>query len=114
MAGVRGYKDPNVAISDGKSVFYQVVNSTLSTKTDYLLPFYLNEQGGKWIQATQCMEAGSNGMGFQNVTHMEMLNVSRLARKPGSSQWRLEQSLGRSEYSMVLGYVISPSHFQGR
>ena len=86
MAGVRGYKDPNVAISDGKSVFYQVVNSTLSTKTDHLLPFYLNEQGGKWVEATQCMEAGSNSMGFHNVTYIEMLIVSRLARKPGSSE----------------------------
>ena len=60
MAGVRGFKDPNAAISDGKTTFYQVVNSTLSTKTDYLLPFYLNEKGGKWVEATQCMEAGSN------------------------------------------------------
>lgn len=51
MAGVRGYKDPNVAISDGKSVFYQKLNSSLSTKADYLLPFYLNEKGGKWLEA---------------------------------------------------------------
>jgi hypothetical protein len=49
-----------VQINDGKSAFYQVVNSTLSTKTDYLLPWYLNEKGGKWVEATQCMEAGSN------------------------------------------------------
>jgi phospholipase C len=65
MAGVRGYKDPNVAISEGKPVFYQVVNSSLSTKTDYLLPFYLNEKGGEWLEATQCMEAGSNSMTFE-------------------------------------------------
>lgn len=71
MAGVRGYKDPNVAISNGKSVFYQVVNSSISTKTDHLLPFYLNEKGGKWLEATQCMEAGSNGMDFKNLRTWE-------------------------------------------
>lgn len=65
MAGVRGFKDPNAQVNDGKSVFYQVVNSSLSTKTDYLLPFYLNEKGGKWVEATQCMEAGSNSKNDQ-------------------------------------------------
>lgn len=32
----------------------------MSTLTDYLLPFYLNENGGSYINATQCMQAGSN------------------------------------------------------
>ncbi len=66
MAGVRGFKDPNVQISNGKPVFYQDVNSTMSTKTDYLLPFYLNEKGGKWLEATQCMAAGSNSKHTQS------------------------------------------------
>ena len=59
MAGVRGFKDPNVQVSEGKPVWYQVVNSTLSNATDYLLPFYLNEAGGKWVEATQCMEVST-------------------------------------------------------
>lgn len=61
MSGIRGFKDPNVQVNDGTPVWYQVVNATLSNATETLLPFYLNEDGGKWYEATQCMEAGSNG-----------------------------------------------------
>lgn len=61
MAGVRGFADPNAQINGDQSVFRQVVNSTLSNATDYLLPWYLNYQGGEWLSATQCMVAGNNG-----------------------------------------------------
>ncbi|GAB7351733.1 hypothetical protein MBLNU459_g2318t1 [Dothideomycetes sp. NU459] len=62
MAGVRGFKDPNVQVNAGnRSVFYQNVNSTMSNTTDYLLPWYLNYLGGNWSEATQCLVAGSNG-----------------------------------------------------
>ncbi|KAF1983373.1 non-hemolytic phospholipase C precursor [Aulographum hederae CBS 113979] len=61
MAGIRGFADPNAQVNAGRSVFYQDVDKTLSTATDYLLPFYLNYQGGDWVDATQCMTAGSNG-----------------------------------------------------
>jgi phospholipase C len=37
------------------------VDSSLSSATDYLLPFYLNYLGGTWVNATQCMTAGDNG-----------------------------------------------------
>lgn len=37
------------------------VNKTLTNATDYLLPWYLNYLGGTWLNATQCMDAGSNG-----------------------------------------------------
>lgn len=61
MAGVRGFKDPNVQVNGDKSVFYQDVDGTLSNDTDHLLPWYLNYLGGSWLDATQCMSAGSNG-----------------------------------------------------
>lgn len=70
MAGVRGFQDPNVHISPntGKDVFHQPVNaSQLSgaqkppANVTELLPWYLNAAGGDWVQATQCMVAGSNG-----------------------------------------------------
>nr|POE72047.1 non-hemolytic phospholipase c [Quercus suber] len=62
MAGVRGFADPNVQVNpDGRSTFQQKVDKTLSAATDTLYPWYLNYLGGTWSQATQCMEAGSNG-----------------------------------------------------
>ncbi|GJJ13152.1 hypothetical protein Clacol_007403 [Clathrus columnatus] len=62
MAGVRGFGDPNVAITrEGKPSWYQKVDSSLSNKTTALLPFYLNAAGGNLTQSTQCMTAGSNG-----------------------------------------------------
>ncbi|KAH8816010.1 non-hemolytic phospholipase C precursor [Xylogone sp. PMI_703] len=61
MAGVRGFSDPNAQINpDGKSVFYQEVIPEMSPLTDHLLPFYLNAEGGYYLNATQCMQAGSN------------------------------------------------------
>ena len=62
MAGVRGFKDPNRLKAPGhKPVWYQDVDSTLSNATSFLLPWYLNYLGGHWVDATQCMFAGSNG-----------------------------------------------------
>lgn len=61
MAGVRGFNDPNVQMNGNASVWYQEVNSTFSNATDYLLPWYLNAEGGDWLEATQCMVAGDNG-----------------------------------------------------
>ncbi|RDL29995.1 uncharacterized protein BP5553_10622 [Venustampulla echinocandica] len=60
MAGVRGFSDPNVQVNDGKPVWQQAVNSNLSTSAPYLLPWYLNHQGGSYLEATQCMVAGEN------------------------------------------------------
>src|ERR1700753_36791 len=61
MSGVRGFSDPNVQVVNGKPIWYQDVDSSLSTKTNYLLPWYLNYLGGTWPAATQCMIAGDNG-----------------------------------------------------
>ena len=61
LAGVRGFSDPNVQVNDGLSVWHQDVNSELTKDADYLLPFYLNYQGGHFLNATMCMDAGSNG-----------------------------------------------------
>ncbi|KIW76133.1 hypothetical protein Z517_10878 [Fonsecaea pedrosoi CBS 271.37] len=75
MAGVRGFSDPNVQINpNGKSVWYQKLNKTITTKADYLLPFYLNELGGHWLNATQCMDAGSNGYEENHLAYNFGLN----------------------------------------
>ncbi len=56
MAGVRGFSDPNVQKNDGVPVWQQPVDSST-----YLNPWYLNYLEGDWLNATQCMAAGSNG-----------------------------------------------------
>lgn len=88
MAGVRGFADPNVALtSEGIPVWYQKVDSTLSNKTTALLPFYLNEAGGNFTKATQCMTAGSNGW---TANHIALNNGS-------NNLWALDntpQSIG--------------------
>ncbi|KAI8608694.1 phosphoesterase family-domain-containing protein [Chytriomyces sp. MP71] len=60
MAGVRGFSDPNAQVNPSGPVWKQ---STVGLKTNatYLLPWYLNYQGGAYDNATQCMYAGSNG-----------------------------------------------------
>lgn len=59
MAGVRGFKDPNVANgSTGKPVWYQ---PTDESPTGYLLPFWLSEDSS-YAESNQCMTGGvSNG-----------------------------------------------------
>jgi phospholipase C len=56
MAGVRGFSDPNVQLNGATPVWQQEVNAST-----YLNPWYLNYLGGDWVNATQCMAAGSNG-----------------------------------------------------
>ncbi|KAK9460700.1 phosphoesterase family-domain-containing protein [Lipomyces oligophaga] len=58
MAGVRGFKDPNVHISNNtnKPIWYQ---PTTSTVAEYLLPWWLTENP-QYTDSTQCMIAGSN------------------------------------------------------
>ena len=74
MAGVRGFKDPNVQKNNGQAIWYQTVNGSLSNATDTLLPWYLNYLGGEWDAATQCMSAGSNGWDANHAALNDDLN----------------------------------------
>ncbi|KAK9246334.1 phosphoesterase family-domain-containing protein [Lipomyces tetrasporus] len=56
MAGVRGFKDPNILLTDDKEIWYQ---PTASSDADYLLPWWLNEDP-KYKESTECIIAGSN------------------------------------------------------
>jgi hypothetical protein len=59
--GVRGFADPNVQVNpDGTTAFSQLVTANMSKKAEHLTPWYLNYLGGDWLEATQCMVAGSN------------------------------------------------------
>ncbi|KAF5390851.1 hypothetical protein D9757_004453 [Collybiopsis confluens] len=80
MAGIRGFKDPNVQVNaDGRSVFFQQVNSQLSNATDFLLPWYLAAEGGEFINGTQCMDGGSNGWGENHAALASGQNASALS-----------------------------------
>lgn len=61
MAGVRGFADPNVQLNNGVPVWKQLTTPAMTTETPYIQPWYLNYLGGSWVNATQCMTAGSNG-----------------------------------------------------
>jgi len=74
MSGVRGFSDPNVKITNGKPVWYQDVDSTLTNNTTHLLPWYLNYLGGSWNAATQCMIAGDNGWNDNHAALNDGLN----------------------------------------
>ncbi|KAK7202940.1 hypothetical protein BZA70DRAFT_228980, partial [Myxozyma melibiosi] len=57
MAGVRGFKDPNVKIgSNGLPIWYQ---PTDSDEAEYLLPYYL-AANSSYKEGIQCTNAGSN------------------------------------------------------
>jgi hypothetical protein len=60
---------------NNRSVFFQQVDSLLSNATDHLLPFYINEAGGDFVNGTQCMVAGSNGWGENHAALSTGTNV---------------------------------------
>ncbi|KAJ5218926.1 non-hemolytic phospholipase C precursor [Penicillium cinerascens] len=61
MAGVRGFADPNVPITEnGYTTFQQPVNPPVNGSS-ILQPWYINYAGGIYPDATMCMDAGSNG-----------------------------------------------------
>ncbi|KAF8588334.1 phosphoesterase-domain-containing protein [Ramaria rubella] len=99
MRGVRGFADPNINIaSNGLPSWFQMVDGTLSNKTHFLAPFYINAAGGNLSEATQCMNAGSNGW---QANHRAMSNGN-------NNDW----ALGNSPFSM--GYYKRedlPYHF---
>ena len=58
---MRGYSDPNVQYNGDTPVWQQAVDKSITTTGSYLNPWYLNYLGGDYLNATQCMVAGSNG-----------------------------------------------------
>lgn len=83
MAGVRGFKDPNVKTNAGVPVWYQKTGN-LTTKANSLLPWDLNYLGGDYNEATQCMEAGSNGW---DANHAALNNDQNDNWPVGNTPW---------------------------
>ena len=56
------------------TVTYREVDSSMSDKTDVLLPFYLGYKGGNTTEAIQCLTAGSNGYEENHLAYNGGLN----------------------------------------
>jgi len=107
MAGVRGFSDPNVQVnSDGKSVWQQAVNSALTTNASYLLPWYLNYQGGSFLDATQCMVAGDNGWQDNHAALNGGLNNHWATNNTPWSWGHYQRSDIPVQYSIADGWTI--------
>ncbi|KAJ5259435.1 phosphoesterase family-domain-containing protein [Penicillium angulare] len=75
MPGVRGFNDPNVQVnSQNQPVWYQVVDPSMSTEANTLLPWYLGYEGGDSLDAIQCMTAGDNGYQDNQAAYNQGLN----------------------------------------
>ncbi|KIK54164.1 hypothetical protein GYMLUDRAFT_264775 [Collybiopsis luxurians FD-317 M1] len=111
MAGVRGFKDPNVQVnSDGRSVYFQKVNPFLSNVTDFLLPWYLAAEGGEFINGTQCMAAGSNAWGENHAALASGQNAK--ANRPQS--WgHFRRSDLPVQFAVSEGWTIGDMYQQG-
>ncbi|KZO90253.1 phosphoesterase-domain-containing protein [Calocera viscosa TUFC12733] len=114
LYGVRGFADPNVQINlDGRSTFFNQVNASLSNATDYLLPWYINAQGGEFLNGTQCMGAGSNGFGSN---HAALGNGSNdlwaLLNTPQSLAYFKRQDLP-IQYAITDAWTVGDVYQQG-
>ncbi|KAF9061722.1 phosphoesterase family-domain-containing protein [Rhodocollybia butyracea] len=114
MAGVRGFKDPNVQInSDGRSVFFQQVNSILSNKTDFLLPWYISAAGGEFINGTQCMDGGSNGWG-ENHAALAFGNNASIAENNSPQSWgHFRRSDLPVHFAIAEGWTVGDMYQEG-
>ncbi|WFD34155.1 phospholipase C [Malassezia cuniculi] len=117
MAGVRGFKDANVALS-GSNVFRQRVDGSIlfggpPLGVDVLEPFYLNHAGGDWRERTQCMVAGTNKW---EPNHEAWHNGA-------GDQWALKNSpysigyLRREDlpvhFALAEGFVVGDAYHEG-
>ncbi|KAL6252362.1 hypothetical protein RBB50_000080 [Rhinocladiella similis] len=131
MAGVRGYSDPNVQLNpDGRTVWQQNINlnvtsnldvqinmtgqsnwqlngsSELMNGTDYLLPFYLNWEGGNSTESTQCMVAGDNGWQDNQAALNGGLNNQWATNNTGWSWGFFKRSDVPVQYAIADGWIV--------
>ncbi|KIK54163.1 hypothetical protein GYMLUDRAFT_917793 [Collybiopsis luxurians FD-317 M1] len=114
MAGVRGFKDPNVQIDpDGRSVFFQQVNSFLSNDTDFLLPWYIAAEGGEFINGTQCMAGGSNSWGENHAALASGQNDLWVEANTPQSWGHFRRSDIPVQFAITEGWSIGDMYQQG-
>ena len=129
MAGVRGFQDPNVVVSNNtkKDAFHQPVNSSMQTvsggpKNDYsppkdvdeLLPWYLGHQGGNWTDRSQCMLAGTNSW-QANHASWNWGNIDRWAlnNTPYSLGYFKRDDVPL-HFALAENFVVGDSYFESQ
>ncbi|KEF56329.1 phospholipase C [Exophiala aquamarina CBS 119918] len=129
MAGVRGFSDPNVQVNpDGRTVWQQNVdtnvtgnpnaqlnmtgqtewqlNETSNNNIEYLLPFYLNWEGGNRTESTQCMVAGDNGWSDNQAALNGGLNNQWATNNTAWSWGFFKRSDIPVQYDIADGWII--------
>jgi phospholipase C len=124
MAGVRGFRDPNVQINpNGRSTFYQSdpahsfsqdkptdycrdVDSTLSNDTDFLIPFYAGYLGGNATEALQCTYGGDNGWDAMHEVYHEGLNDKWAVSNTPWSLMYLKRDDLPVQFELAEGYTV--------
>ncbi|KIK54166.1 hypothetical protein GYMLUDRAFT_48960 [Collybiopsis luxurians FD-317 M1] len=114
MAGIRGFKDPNVQVnSDGRSVFFQQVNSLLSNNTDFLLPWYIAAEGGEFINGTQCMAAGTNAWGANHAALASGQNNLWVEANTPQSWGHFRRSDLPVHFAVAEGWTVGDMYQEG-
>ncbi len=108
MAGVRGFADPNAQVNGAKPVWQQEVNSTSS-----LGPWYLNYLGGDWLDATQCMVAGSNGWAENHLAYNHGFNNHWATNNTPWSWGHFRRSDIPVQYAIADGWTIGDMYQVG-
>ena len=129
MAGVRGFKDPNVHISKntGKNVFHQPVNGSIKKvsggghNTDYNPPkdvkelpyWYIAHEGGEWHRRSQCMLPGSNAW-QQNHAAWNDGEIDQWAQvnTPYSIGYYRRQDVP-VHFALAEGFTLGDSYYEG-
>ena len=129
MAGVRGFKDPNVHISKntGKSVFHQPVNESMikvsdGPDTDYkppknvseLMPFHLAYQGGDYKERVQCMLCGSNSWQANHAAWNEgEIDRWALNNTPYSLGYFQREDIP-VHFALAENFVVADAYYEGQ
>jgi phospholipase C len=106
MAGVRGFSDPNVQVNNGTPVWEQAVDAALTSSADYLLPWYLNYQGGDFLNATQCAEAGNNGWQNNHLALNGDLNNHWATNNTPTSWGHFQRGDIPVQFALAEGYTV--------
>ncbi|KUJ20808.1 PLC-E protein [Mollisia scopiformis] len=114
MPGVRGFADPNVQVNpDGKTTFQQLVTPALTNASDILQPWYINYLGGDWLEATQCIGAGSNSWQAMHAAYNDGLTNQWAATNTPYSIGYFKRSDIPTHFDIAEGWTVGDMYQEG-